>query len=502
LGDIKVSRDIFGIVIQDDSEYLVDLLERLLTFRRIGDTKVSEEDKQKNQPYFQTSCQKVLCAMKDPKIFGPDLGPRVLYLLGRFGLNASPYATFNSDQWTPPELDDVLTAIEDYPPSVFPISESKQLTHFKRGMSMGKRYDPGNAIIANAMIFFFDAWSQQSAGRRQMETLHELAHFIATQYSLDRNPIWNGFSGWHTEKATIEGRIYDKDISDRSDNIVSEYGQSSPWEDFAESVMAYRSNPQHLLRISSEKYQYIKEAVFDGLEYTSEDFCRFSTQSTSRTLQEDVRQNAAAFSNNPKSFSECLVEVESVCGERLFRQFMPQRTFDFQRLSRADDCIEKEVAACIARDSKTMQKLHYPAATQAITLDRIRTGVPQAVLHQFKYRVQRDLVQSFSAMIKELDIRAAGAYSKHKELTGTDLRTQIASFCPVFAAYPDQAANHIGMTLRFGKDNLFAYKFQDLLSQFAMDACIEIQNQHTTLSPMTPVEVEAAVKRKFALPSK
>ena len=49
--------------------------------------------------------------------------------------------------------------------------------------------------------------------------------------------------------------------------MVSNYGKTSPIEDFAESVTAYRYNPERLKDCPS-KYYYMKDFVFQGKEYT------------------------------------------------------------------------------------------------------------------------------------------------------------------------------------------------------------------------------------------
>ena len=53
---------------------------------------------------------------------------------------------------------------------------------------------------------------------------------------------------------------------------VSLYGNTNPREDFAESYTKYRLDPKGLKSKSPERYNFMRDFVFDGIEYT-ENLC-------------------------------------------------------------------------------------------------------------------------------------------------------------------------------------------------------------------------------------
>ena len=56
--------------------------------------------------------------------------------------------------------------------------------------------------------------------------------------------------------------------------MVSTYGTRNPSEDFAESIVAYRYNPKPMKDSCPDKYNYIKDIIFDGIEYLDESGCK------------------------------------------------------------------------------------------------------------------------------------------------------------------------------------------------------------------------------------
>lgn len=60
-----------------------------------------------------------------------------------------------------------------------------------------------------------------------------------------------------------------KDISENSadDEYVSDYAKTEVEEDFAETYAVYMLDPEALNEISPEKYEFMREHVFDGKEY-------------------------------------------------------------------------------------------------------------------------------------------------------------------------------------------------------------------------------------------
>lgn len=51
--------------------------------------------------------------------------------------------------------------------------------------------------------------------------------------------------------------------------FVSPYARTNIYEDFAETYMNYVRDPQRLLFCSPEKYEFMRNEIFSGNEYTS-----------------------------------------------------------------------------------------------------------------------------------------------------------------------------------------------------------------------------------------
>lgn len=216
---------------------------------------------------FKTDCPAALCAMKE--IYGNAIGLRLFYMMVHFGINGSHLRTKNAAAWEVSELDEVLQALNDYPPSLFPVSYNKRLVHFARG----KFYRGGERTIANASIELFDNWNKLSFPERQQTLLHELGHLLAYNKNLDRSAEWLKISGWEEFTEIINGHAFKSYRLIDPSKSVSMYGQTSPSEDFAESVVAYRFIGDRLKKSQPEKYDFLKREAFAGFEYLNNHIC-------------------------------------------------------------------------------------------------------------------------------------------------------------------------------------------------------------------------------------
>lgn len=217
--------------------------------------------------YFKSKCTTVLCAVGD--IYGSDLGLRLLYMQITFGMNGSHIRTKNASSWEIKEIDEVLQALNDYPPSLYPVAYNKRLVHFTRG----RFYRGGERTIANASIELFDNWNNLSFPERQQTLLHEIGHTLAYKKNLDRSPDWLKIGGWEEFVNETNGYKYkDYRLIDPT-RSVSAYGQTNPSEDFAESVVAYRFKGDWLKKNHPQKYQFLKKEAFAGFEYLHNQVC-------------------------------------------------------------------------------------------------------------------------------------------------------------------------------------------------------------------------------------
>ncbi len=220
------------------------------------------------QRSFSSQCKKVRCALKE--LFG-DTAVTGLYLQRRYGFNYSPIAYEDAQPWKKQELADVLRGIKDMPHGIFPLEKARPLLRFKSGY-LPQGY--GKTTLADSYMRYFDRWSTFNAGVRQSTVVHELAHVIASKTRADDDPEWLKCSDWGTETVLQNGKPVERWTLGKPQSVVSRYGRTDPGEDFAEAAMAYRYNPQQLLKIAPDKYEYLKRTIFDGVEYLSEEHCR------------------------------------------------------------------------------------------------------------------------------------------------------------------------------------------------------------------------------------
>ncbi|MDG0815570.1 hypothetical protein [Bdellovibrio svalbardensis] len=342
----KISTTVNGISFKDEDPAMIQLFRDLNTY--------DYSMKDKPPLAFNSKCDKVLCAAKE--IFGDKEGLQLLYMLKRHGFNGSALRTKNASSWKANELDDVLTALGDYPDSLYPIQYNRKLSHFTRGMSYHS--DP-DAVIANSVMEVFDSWNKMTQPERQQTFLHELGHVIAQQKNLDSSAEWYKLAGW-TEKVSQKNgsRFVEYEQTDKS-HSVSEYAQTNPSEDFAETVVAYRFDGANMKQKHPDKYAYIKEHVFDGKEYLDAKSC-----TSSLTKTEQIKQA------NDASYANALAYVKthpmtSFADDQIVEDAQT-RCLDSMMKALAHEISETET--CTTRALKEIQ-LSKAAKAQGVSLD-------------------------------------------------------------------------------------------------------------------------------------
>ena len=239
-------------------------------------TQPSQTPLQSTEP-VQPKCSTVICTSQ--KIFGEKQGVQLLYMLARYGFNGSPYPFSNRTQpemWDSEGLDKVLAGLASFPKGLLPFVSNKPLVRFKNGFTRSKysNMGPNQCISANSFIEVFDCIERFPDKNFIATIVHEVAHVISDQAELDRTPTWFKFSGWEETKTREEDTIRVSYNFTKPECLVSKYAKSSPREDFAESVVAYRYKPNLLKEKCTGKYLYIKDLVFNGEEYLDQDICK------------------------------------------------------------------------------------------------------------------------------------------------------------------------------------------------------------------------------------
>jgi hypothetical protein len=260
------SGSINGVNFVNESSVLIEAFNKLTTAKDIFGSNVIAANQKNFQKVFSINpeCKKVVCAIN--KIWGKEVGTKMLYILLKHNYNTSEYAFEDSDRLKSDEMEDILMSLEDLPKILIPLGRNNQrLTHYSRGIILKGNNEK---VKANGVVMLFDRWSSEPRFERQYTIFHEISHNISRKFDdLDESPEWLALSGW-----VKKGENWFK--SEKA-CFTSQYSQNNPWEDFAETIATYRYNAKSLKKTCPAKYNFAKNKVFKGLEYLSNETCRF-----------------------------------------------------------------------------------------------------------------------------------------------------------------------------------------------------------------------------------
>lgn len=243
--------------------------------------------------YIRTRCRSVECVADS--VFGESWGAR-FYFKENYGLSISGVISPMSEEFrNSNSVRAVILAISSLPDQTFPVS----LDRFAPGYEIfaeniviypyieGQTMPGGEGAAAvmmsnfrgtrltNADIAMFDAWKDYPDMFEQAFTVfHELIHLLDTTAIKDvvisKSKEWLNLSDWIFDETSQQWYANNK-------VMCSTYGRTNPAEDFAECGVLYRYAPDVLKKISKKKYDYFKNKVFKGVEYTSDKACAKST---------------------------------------------------------------------------------------------------------------------------------------------------------------------------------------------------------------------------------
>ncbi|HEX5776483.1 MAG TPA: hypothetical protein VFX95_07365 [Caulobacteraceae bacterium] len=221
------------------------------------------------RPGKNSYCRDVECAART--LFGAEVGSRLLLLAAVYHYNASPLGTEATQPWTVAELDELLDAFGDLPPSLFPLEPAgyralvyRHRSHHAR--APGSPFEPAaSAGEGSEGIVVVQGWRKVGKAERRAIIAHELAHEFTR--SLPRSSNWR--ARWaramaaDAQAAAGAGRV----------SFASVYAQRNLDEDFAESFVAYRYMAPLLKRRAPGRYALLRDWVFKGVEYGSAAQC-------------------------------------------------------------------------------------------------------------------------------------------------------------------------------------------------------------------------------------
>ena len=108
--------------------------------------------------------------------------------------------------------------------------------------------------------------------------IHELSHILEYYLGNDFTDEWCERFGW------IDRLAYDKDKIPAPETCINEYALNQASDDFAESMVAFLLNPQSLIDVSKEKFDFINEKVLSRSVISEKDVVTKVEQKTSNQI--------------------------------------------------------------------------------------------------------------------------------------------------------------------------------------------------------------------------
>lgn len=256
-GARRIDAEVAGYRLAGQPEPLVRALQRLV--REAGGSPALPSER------TRPPCSDIRCVAMAR--FGPELGPRLVHLAVHHRYLASAVGRQADERWNTRELDEIGAALDDLPETLSPLdhNEYRALTH-RHDLGGLVELEPGVTGQAVAFagegrpgILVTEAWHGLPRNERRVAILHEFAHeFLRTR---GRAVEWRG--AW---RRAVEA---DRAMAAQTGGggVVSAYADGSVDEDFAESFTAYRYMAPALKRSAPARYAFLRDWVFDGLEY-------------------------------------------------------------------------------------------------------------------------------------------------------------------------------------------------------------------------------------------
>lgn len=231
-------------------------------------TELMRDRRQRDLP---AGCADVVCASK--ALFGNQAGPRLLLIAASYRYDAVPLVLGADAAWSAADLDLVLAAFDD-----FALAGDTARPQEYRLLAYNEQSPEGRLVAAQRMgvaatagegeagITFYQAFQRAPHNERRAIVVHELAHEFVRVHG--RDAAWK--AAWR-QAAARDAALADEA---RNYSFASAYGMTNLDEDIAESVVAYRYAAPMLKRRAPNRYAFIRDQIFGGVEYGSAQKCR------------------------------------------------------------------------------------------------------------------------------------------------------------------------------------------------------------------------------------
>ncbi len=251
-GKPRQSRTLNGFTFKSEDPRLLSLYDMLVYPPEIQKARAAGK--------LSPNCDKVLCLMV--ALYGAEAGPRILYLAEKFNIIAGDQALVNAEgPLSPKDLDSMISIFQDLPPSMrLHGTPSWGRSEVVNALTLDYRKNGGSAAATygDEEIQVYQSWRKYSVPRQKRAVFHEYGHWIAESKNFNESPEWLNLGDW---------KLVGGKWTSKNPHAISSYGSESPREDFAETVASYRYSPERLKKLSPEKYDFMKNRVFGGVEY-------------------------------------------------------------------------------------------------------------------------------------------------------------------------------------------------------------------------------------------
>ncbi len=284
----SINENVHGVELINENPHLVLALKKLFTRQGMyHPAKFLQPQVNISEDLNVRDCQKVECVVE--KVWGKERGLKILWIMLRYGFNTSEYAYDDSESPNNEELNDIITTLDLLPANAKEKLFGRNIPFLAFKEITGTLKNPGNRVLANSTIYYFDILRQDNSFIRIQSFLHELGHLYNVK--LADGADWGVVSGWSWKENKLPKCS------------VSGYGDTSSEEDFAETFNMYRMAPEDLKASCPDKYEFMKTHVFE-VTYDETRQCEFKDELGMVQATEQNRVTPTSVTTNLSSTSK------------------------------------------------------------------------------------------------------------------------------------------------------------------------------------------------------
>jgi hypothetical protein len=288
--------------------------------------------------------------------------------------------------------------------------------------------------------------------------VHELAHVLDRRtkdhWNWSSTEQWKQLGGWNSQsEETLKNTLDPK-------KFVSTYAMTNEVEDFAESVVAYRFNSTDFQKNHPEKYTFIRDAVFQGLEFTSANMCE-----SKLTYSEQANLWLQShFSNFVDSLrSNHYFDLMKYCGLETFEKIKSPQ-YESLQVAEVKKCATKAFGNEILSNTKIIPSDSQIPRLQDFVIQRI----PAVQATPEEVQTIHSVIQNQLTLIMHRYLQKT---IDHNYSLFFSPKT-VEELCSAYGKYAYQSADAIGLGKSFGStDIIFSYRHQGFLNSVAKDFC-------------------------------